>query len=640
MTPSTSGTDVRSPATIAKALVAAVLLAIPCLQYAAELLAAQPAVSESERTFRDFSFSPDQPDGAATALRVRLASPLPRDKVRAVTIYLKSGDGWYAAPVGAADAFCGARAVRVSLQGFAPEGKPGAIVKSSVIRVSAWKRADFTNEIVLAEAAFDGPARIAIVRSTERSAPGETALAAEMADRCASIVGKTGRDFDFISDEDFARLKGRDRDKAMPSLAFLPYSPALSDDDAKSLAAFAEAGGRLVVFCCANRKLGKALGVEPGPWRSSGKRAFTAMDCEPLLGGERRIPHFTEGVIPPHPLPDGGAEKIATWITEYAKPTRQVAATLAPCGAWFAHIPPRAYPAAVDFLDAIMTALGEPKPDGAPAPADAAPALPQEKCPSLAAWANAPDIPAAYADRLAGLGIEALYVRRKPTDVSEPAKIPGVAVHAWISCFTTEGLPQDVLERLKRENRLSATNPSWMEPTVKANGEITIRQLVKAAKSGVAGIHLDYVRTSSATPQSAEATAAITEFVREASKAVRKAKPGIVLSAAVFGTPESAAHHNQDWPTWLEEGLVDYVCPMTYTESPEEFAGYLGACLAVAPADKLRPGVGTGANESQVDAATAAAELAEIAKAGCPEAIFFTLNDSLIEVLEAFKRGE
>lgn len=597
-------------------------------------------IHDPDRSFRDFGFSAENAPENAAALRLRLAGSLPRESIRAATVYLKSGEGWHAAAIGATDAICAGGNVRVPLQSFSAEGNPDPIGKSTAIRIAAWKRAGFTNEIVLAEAAFDAPARIAIVRPTERTAPGETAFAAEMADRCAAIVAKTGRDFDFIGDEDFAKIGA--------SLVFLPYSPNLGASDAKALAAFAEKGGKLIVFCCGNKELGKALGVEPGPWRSSGKRAFTAMDCEPLLGETRRIPHFTEGVVPPLPIPGSGAKKIATWVTEYVKPTRHIAATLAPRGAWFAHVPPRAYPAAVAFMEAIMADLGEPQHREEvaarcerPQPSDGVAARCEEKAkvkealPRLAAWANAPEIPAAYGERLAELGLETLYVRRKPTDASAPAKIPGIAVHAWISCFTTEGLPPETLERLKREKRLSASNPGWMEPTVKANGEITIKQLVAAAKSGVAGIHLDYVRTSSDTPQSAETTAAITEFVREASKAVRKANPKIILSAAVFATPESAARHNQDWPAWLAEGLVDYVCPMTYTESPGEFAGYLDACLAAAPAGKLRPGIGTGANESQTGAATTAAELEETAKAGCPEAIFFTLNDSLIEVLEA-----
>jgi uncharacterized lipoprotein YddW (UPF0748 family) len=157
------------------------------------------------------------------------------------------------------------------------------------------------------------------------------------------------------------------------------------------------------------------------------------------------------------------------------------------------------------------------------------------------------------------------------------------------------------------------------------------------AKRGVDGVHIDYARTSDDAPQSPETTAAITDFVRKASKAVRAANPGVVFTAAVFPTPESAARRNQDWPAWVREGLVDYVCPMIYTESPAEFRAQLASCLAVAPADRILPGIGTGADESQADAPTAAAEVGVAVESGCRGAAFFTLNDSLLEVLEALR---
>ena len=53
--------------------------------------------------------------------------------------------------------------------------------------------------------------------------------------------------------------------------------------------------------------------------------------------------------------------------------------------------------------------------------------------------------------------------------------------------------------------------------------------------------------------------------------------------------------------------------------------------------DKILPGIGTGADESQTDAATTAAEIEAAVQAGCRGAAFFTLNDSLLEILEAFR---
>ena len=44
---------------------------------------------------------------------------------------------------------------------------------------------------------------------------------------------------------------------------------------------------------------------------------------------------------------------------------------------------------------------------------------------------------------------------------------------------------------------------------------------------------------------------------------------GIELSAAVFsGYPDCIVSQGQDWVQWAEQGLVDYLFPMTYTQSP------------------------------------------------------------------------
>jgi uncharacterized lipoprotein YddW (UPF0748 family) len=54
--------------------------------------------------------------------------------------------------------------------------------------------------------------------------------------------------------------------------------------------------------------------------------------------------------------------------------------------------------------------------------------------------------------------------------------------------------------------------------------------------------------------------------------AARRARPGIVISAAVVPDEAQAVHHKfQDWPRWLAAGLLDAICPMTYTPDNEIF---------------------------------------------------------------------
>ena len=123
--------------------------------------------------------------------------------------------------------------------------------------------------------------------------------------------------------------------------------------------------------------------------------------------------------------------------------------------------------------------------------------------------------------------------------------------------------------------------------------------------------------------------ATMTTFIRELRAALRDAAPEVSLSAAVFPTPAAAAAHGQAWPEWLRDGLIDFACPMIYTESPADFNAQLAACLAAAPADKLVPGLGSGADECQLDAVTAALQIAETRRRRLAGFAFFAVDDEL-----------
>jgi len=57
----------------------------------------------------------------------------------------------------------------------------------------------------------------------------------------------------------------------------------------------------------------------------------------------------------------------------------------------------------------------------------------------------------------------------------------------------------------------------------------------------------------------------ITSFVEELRLEMRRISPETALSAAVFKDyPRCLVAVGQDWPRWVDEGLVDFICPMTY----------------------------------------------------------------------------
>jgi uncharacterized lipoprotein YddW (UPF0748 family) len=64
----------------------------------------------------------------------------------------------------------------------------------------------------------------------------------------------------------------------------------------------------------------------------------------------------------------------------------------------------------------------------------------------------------------------------------------------------------------------------------------------------------------------------LTALVMRVRTAVKAARPEAVLSAAVI--PDAADAYQsrlQDWRTWLDQSLIDVLCPMAYTSDPRTF---------------------------------------------------------------------
>ena len=150
-------------------------------------------------------------------------------------------------------------------------------------------------------------------------------------------------------------------------------------------------------------------------------------------------------------------------------------------------------------------------------------------------------------------------------------------------------------------------------PSDPRNRKYELDAILEAAEYDIDGIHLDYIRYNGGNvcfcpgcrqrfgeqsgepvanwPEDvapggprAEAFAAfkreqITGFVREVRQALKQKKPNLKLSAAVWEPAPSALRVSQDWPSWVEEGLLDFICPMLYTEDMAYFRSALGEIM-------------------------------------------------------------
>jgi len=211
-----------------------------------------------------------------------------------------------------------------------------------------------------------------------------------------------------------------------------------------------------------------------------------------------------------------------------------------------------------------------------------------------------------------------LAAEMKKIDLRSPAYIGRLARWTRAHSATVEGL------------YTSPLHPASQDHTAAVIAEIT-------AKYAVDGIHLDYVRfpneefdySPSAMEQfkaailpgltdreKREAAARealdpaayanlfperwndfrrlrLTSLVIKIRTAVRTARPGTLLSAAVVPDAQMAFDSRmQDWRGWIDQSLLDVICPMAYTTETDIFEKQIAAAVAYAGSRPVWAGIG------------------------------------------------
>ena len=85
----------------------------------------------------------------------------------------------------------------------------------------------------------------------------------------------------------------------------------------------------------------------------------------------------------------------------------------------------------------------------------------------------------------------------------------------------------------------------------------------------------------------------LTSLVIKIRTAVKTARPGVVVSAAVVPDAQQAfANRLQDWRGWIDQSLLDVICPMAYTTEPDIFQKQIAAARAFAGSRPVWAGIG------------------------------------------------
>jgi uncharacterized lipoprotein YddW (UPF0748 family) len=214
----------------------------------------------------------------------------------------------------------------------------------------------------------------------------------------------------------------------------------------------------------------------------------------------------------------------------------------------------------------------------------------------------------------------------------DAAKPHGLEVHVWKVNFNLCTAPPEFLEQMRRDRRTQVSvkgAPSdWLCPSHPENQTLERESLLEVArKYPVDGLHFDYIRYPDSEHcycdgcrQRFEAQSGrpvvdwpkdcysgprkdeyndwrcrqITELVATVSREAKKLRPGLKISAAVFGSyPDCRRSVAQDWPAWVKAGYLDFVCPMDYAANDRTFVHLVRSQMKlIAGRVPLYPGIG------------------------------------------------
>jgi uncharacterized lipoprotein YddW (UPF0748 family) len=219
-------------------------------------------------------------------------------------------------------------------------------------------------------------------------------------------------------------------------------------------------------------------------------------------------------------------------------------------------------------------------------------------------WAGLAHYPSEYLpvdERVAALGDQIAESLRW-------CKEYGIELHVWKVNYNLQNAPAEFVDKLRAEGRLQrhadGSEVLWLCPSDPRNFALERDSMLEVVrKYDVAGIHFDYIRYpdsetcycdgcrerfsgdtgAQVTEWPADVLAdplagrytqwrrdQITRLVRAVAGEARRIRPGIMISAAVFSWPGAIDWVNQDWPRWIDEGLLDFLCLMNYTTSRDD----------------------------------------------------------------------
>jgi uncharacterized lipoprotein YddW (UPF0748 family) len=262
---------------------------------------------------------------------------------------------------------------------------------------------------------------------------------------------------------------------------------------------------------------------------------------------------------------------------------------------------------------------------------------------------------------------------------SVAARKAGLRVHVWKVCWKMQFAPDTLKAQWRREGRFqvdaAGATVDWLCPSHPANAELELKAVMELLDTyTVDGLHLDYMRRPNAhccfCPSCRRAfeealgkpvdwpadvrsghmknaytrwrATQLTQFVGRMAGVARSVRPGIEVSAAVYGAyPGCIVSIAQDWGAWLRSGAIDFACPMNYTESRDQFTVWSRNQVDLLGDDyRLYPGIGVTSSNSRLSPLQTLDQIQAARTLGLPGFVLFDLTPVLeTEILPVLRLG-
>ncbi len=120
----------------------------------------------------------------------------------------------------------------------------------------------------------------------------------------------------------------------------------------------------------------------------------------------------------------------------------------------------------------------------------------------------------------------------------------------------------------------------------------------------------------------------ITAFVKETRELISRSGKKVLLGADVFPNPYTAkVLIGQDWESWAGTGLLDFICPMLYTNDLDLFREYVARAVKIAGKGyEVYPGIGVGTSHNKITKELLVREIEIAREEGADGVIFFSGN--------------